>query len=211
MEKLVLTANQIYTIAYIMKAHSIDAFYINRVDRPANDQLWLSENTKQLVSQGMLVEDFSGELNIDSDIENLLKPLFFSEKESSLEIITVGDNENNLTYRFHYSDTGIVMTKTVDGKFEMAYVASDDINHIVESILPSSYEAESTEVSIDFIKEKVSRFIIAKNINMGDGNQTSVFVEYDGLVYEGDTDNKLFTVSRKDFIKKITLILSEVG
>ena len=73
MNELTLTADQIYALAYILEAKYLDYYYISLAKRSNDNQLWLSENTNQLVSQGVLVEDFSGNTTINSEVEALVK------------------------------------------------------------------------------------------------------------------------------------------
>ena len=82
MSNLILTADQIFALAYIVKAKYLDYFYVSLATCKTDNKIWLSEISKQLVSQGVLVEDFSGDTTIAAGIEELVKPIYFSTKET---------------------------------------------------------------------------------------------------------------------------------
>lgn len=211
MNKIVLTADQIYALAYILKANYLDYYYMSLASRRSeNDKLWLSENTKQLVSQGILVEDFSGDTTIDSDVEMLVKPIFFSTKESSLDIDIFGEQEDNKGYRFHFLDDKITMTETVEDGFEISEVGPEEIKRIVSSILPADYSAESVKAEIKLDAANVSRVFVVKNTELSVKSKVATLIESEGVVYEGTAEDGVCSVSGTDFTDKLIGILTEV-
>lgn len=211
MSKLVFTADQIYALAYILKANYLDYYYMSLASRRSeNDKLWLSENTKQLVSQGILVEDFSGDTTIDSDAEMLVKPLFFSTKESSLDINIFGEKEDNKGYRFHFLDDKITMTETVEDGFEISEVDPEDVKKIVSSILPVDYSAESVKADIELNAANVSRVFVVKNTELNVKSKVATLLESEGVVYEETAEDGVCSVSGTDFTDKLIGILTEV-
>lgn len=210
MSKLVLTADQIYALAYILKAKYLDYYYMSQSNQDDNNKIWLSEITKQLVSQGTLVEDFSGETTIDPEVEILIKPLYFGTKESSLDIDIFGDNEENEEYRFHFLNDKISMVKSVENGFEITKVGLDEIKELVSNVLSTDYSADSGEADILLDVSKISRIFVAKNTEMNVKNFVATFVESDGVVYEEDTSDKIYSISRGDFEDKLYNILTEV-
>ena len=210
MSRLVLTADQIFALAFILKAKYLDYYYMLQANRDDSNKLWLSEITKQLVSQGTLVEDFSGDTTIDPKIEDLVRPLYFGTKESSLDVNIFGENEDNKGYRFHFLDGRITMARTIEGGFEITDINTDNVREIISAILPKSYSAESSESQIKFDVDKVSRVFVVKNTVVDEKNVIATFIETEGVVYEEDTDNRVYSVSGEDFNDKLYKILTEV-
>ena len=210
MGKLVLTADQIFALAFIMKAKYLDYYYMLQANRDDSNKLWLSEITKQLVSQGTLTEDFSGDTTINPEVEKLIKPLYFGTKESSLDVNIFGENEDNKGYRFHFLDDKITMTRTVEGGFEITDVSFDKVREIVSAILPLGYSAESVKAYIKFDVDKVSRVFVVKNTTVDEKNVIATFIETEGIVYEEDINNMVYSVSGEDFNEKLYKILTEV-
>ncbi|MBP5418077.1 MAG: hypothetical protein J6Y58_11210 [Clostridiales bacterium] len=209
MDKLVLTADQIYALAYIMKAEYLDFYYITASTRDDNTN-WLFDVTNQLVSLEILDEDFSGNTTIKPEVEELVKPLYFGKKESSLDIDIFGEKESNNAYRFHFLDDKITMAKKVNNGYEFSEVKTDDIRNLVSSILPKDYEAESKKAYIKYDENVVSRVFVAKNTELDVKNLIATFVETDGVVYEENESNEIFSLSGEDFNEKLYSIMAEV-
>ena len=209
MDKLVLTAEQILALAYKMEAKYLDYYYISLSDCDDNN-VWLIDVTNDLIADGKLVEDFSGNTTIGPELEELIRPLYFGTKESSLDIDIFGVDEDNREYRFHFLDNKITMAKKVKGGFEISDITSEGIRDIVSSILPSEYSAESEKAYIEYDKDNVSRIFVVKNTEINTKNTVATFVESDGVVYEEDTDNTIYSMSGEDFGEKLYKILAEV-
>ena len=210
MRNLILTADQIFALAYILKAKSLDYFYVSLATCKTDDKIWRNEISKQLVSKGVLVEDFSGDTTIEAEIEDLVKPLYFSTKESSLEINIFGDNEDNEGYRFHFLDGKVTMTRAVKEGFEISEVTFEEIRELISGILPAGYNADSVKVDISLDISKVSRIFVVKNTVMSVKSFVTTLVESDGIVYEEDTEDNISSVSGSDFADKLYKILTEV-
>ena len=210
MSRLVLTADQIYALAYILDAKYLDYYYISLANRGNDNKLWLSEITKQLVSQGVLVEDFSGDTSIDPEIEEIVKPLYFSDKESSLDINIFGDNEENLGYRFHFLDDKVTMTRTVEDGFEICITDIANVKELISSLLPDNYSVESVKSNIELDVENISRVFVAKNTNLKAGSIILNFVESDGVIYEEDVEDNIYSLSAEDFNDRLIIALTEV-
>ncbi len=210
MSRLVLTADQIYALAYILDAKYLDYYYMSLANRGNDNKLWLSEITKQLVSQGVLVEDFSGDTSIDPEIEEIVKPLYFSDKESSLDINIFGDNEENIGYRFHFLDDKVTMTRTVDDGFEVSNTDFAKIKDFISSLLPDNYTVESTKSNIVLDAGNVSRVFVAKRTDLNVGSLILTFVESDGVVYEEDVEDNIYSLSAEDFNNRLIVYLTEV-
>lgn len=209
MSKIVLTADQVYALAHILKANYLDYYYISLSGRD-NNPLWLGEITKELVSKGILTEDFSGDTTIDPEVEDLIKPLYFGSKESSLDINIFGNQENHEGYRFHFLDDKVTMTKLCEEGLEIKNVETEEIKKLTSSLLSSNYSAESSKVDIKFDTSKVSRIFIVKNAEVEVKNNVTTFVENDGVIYEEDTNDNIYSVSGADFADKLYKILAEV-
>lgn len=210
MSNLILTADQIYALAYILEAKCLDYYYISLAEKVKDNKVWLSENTKLLVSQGILVEDFSGDTTIDPEVEALVKPMYFGTKESSLDINIFGENEDNKGYRFHFLDDKITMVKTVEDGFEITDASLNEIKELVSKVLPTDYSADSGEADITLDVSKITRIFVAKNTEMNVKSFVATFVESDGVVYEEDASDKIYSISGGDFGEKLYKILTEV-
>lgn len=210
MNKIILTADQIYALAYILKAKYLDFYYISRSNKTRGNKLWLSDSTNQLITKEVLSEDFAGNTEIDPEIENVVKPIYFSTKESSLDVDVFGDDENNTGYRFHFLNGKITMVKTVEDGFEISEVTDEVIRKIVNDLISPDYSAESKMADVKLDITDVSRIFVVKNTEMNVKSTIATYVESDGIVYEENVNNYVYSVSGTDFTEKLYTILTEV-
>lgn len=210
MSNLFLTADQIYALAYIMKADYLDHYYISLSNKGDDIKLWQNETQKQLVSDGILSEDFNGDITVNPDVVKIIEPIFFGVKESSLDLNFMGENEGFVGYRFHFKDNNVTMTKTIDNGFEISSVNKDDINSIVNKIIPKDYSVTTEAVTKTFDVDSISRVIVVKSAEVDVKNYVESFVESDGVLYREDSDNTVYSVSGEDLFERIFTTLAEV-
>ena len=210
MSKLVLTADQIFALAYIMKARFLDHYYISLTNTGSDVKLWQAETQKQLVSIGLLAEDFSGNLLVIPELEDIIKPIYFGTKESTLDISIFGDHEGNAGYRFHFDDGVITMVKAIDDGFEVKRTNVDEIRRLIFDLISDDYNVNSEYVDMTFDADKITRVLVVKNAEVNVKNYTESFIESEGVIYSEDADNRVSSVSRTDFVERLFTILAEV-
>ena len=75
-----------------MQARYIDYSYIAAMDDVGkNYSVFESESEKSLSDKGCIEEDFAGEKEVNPVLECLLEPVFFGEREVSVNVCTVGE------------------------------------------------------------------------------------------------------------------------
>ena len=65
-------------------------------------------------------------------------------------------------------------------------------------------------MDVVFDPEKVSRLFVVKNTELDVKNIINTFVETDGIVYEENSEDEIYSVSGSDFEEKLYRILAEV-
>ncbi len=88
MEKeIILTPEELYYLGTLLQAKYIDYAYVAAMDDIGqNYKLFEKETGAALVSKGILLEDFSGNTEISEAAAGLLRPIFFGETETSIDI-----------------------------------------------------------------------------------------------------------------------------
>ena len=210
MEKeIILSPEALYYLGSLLQANYIDYAYVAAMgDIKQNYALFEKETRAALVSQGILTEDFSGNLEIDPVAQKLLKPVFFGEIETSISVCTTGEHSLVSLCMFHFHD-GIITSVTMhDGKLLLRSVDSLSIRKQVETLLPLGYSAQEgivAEVSPDSIR----RIIAAKRMVAGAGAAVKTFVEANGLIYH-QLDDQLETIGADTFVNFIYSIVKGV-
>ena len=198
---LIITAEELYFLGMLFQAKYIDYAYIAAMDDiQQNYALVQKETQAQLVSRGILTEDFSGNIEIEENIKSLLAPIFFGEKESSADICHLGEEKWVDIFKFHFHDDKITMVTGKDKKLVIKEVDTLYLVDFVNEILPDNYSVETFENKDEIDKDSVSRFIAIKNITLGRTSDVRLFIESEGIFYQETSDGNVFSVTREKFV-----------
>ena len=202
MEKeLILTPEELYYMGRFLQAKYIDYAYIAAMsDIKHNYSLFEKEAQASLVSAGILIEDFGGNLEIDASALSVLKPIFFGEVETSIGICCVGEPSTVSVNKFHFHDGAVTMVTGDNGKLVIKAVDQMAIHEFVSNILAENYNGKF-EVVKEINKEKITRFIAAKSIVVGQTAVVNTYIESDGILY-CEKDGKIKSMPRDMFIEE---------
>lgn len=198
---LTITAEELYYLGVLLQAKYIDYAYIAAMDDiQHNYALFQKEAQAQLVSRGILMEDFSGNIEIEENIKSLLAPIFFGEKESSADICYLGDEKKVDIFKFHFLDDKITMVMGKDKKLIIKEVDMLNLADFVNDILPENYRVKTSEKTDKIDKDNVTRFIAIKNILLGRTSEVRLYIESEGVFYQETSDGSIYSVTQNDFV-----------
>lgn len=200
MEKeILLTPEALYYLGSLLQAKYIDYAYVAALgDIKQNYALFEKETRASLVSQGILTEDFSGNLEIDPTALALLKPVFFGEIETAISICTTGERSAVSLCMFHFHDGVITSVITRNGQLILRNVDRLSIRKQVEALVPLGYQAQDGTVA-QVNPDSVNRMIAVKCMVAGAGTVVKTFVEADGMLYH-QLEDRLESISAEAFI-----------
>lgn len=198
---LTITAEELYYLGVLLQAKYIDYAYIAAMDDiQHNYALFQKEAQAQLVSRGILMEDFSGNIEIEENAKSLLAPIFFGEKESSADICYLGDEKKVDIFKFHFLDDKITMVTGKDKKLIIKEVDVLYLADFVSNILPENYSVDTPEKKDKIDKDTVSRFIAIKNILLGRTSEVRLYIESEGVFYQESSDGNIYSVAGHKFV-----------
>lgn len=201
---LLLTPRELYCLGGILNAKYIDYAYIAALDDIGQDfELFKKETLASLVSKGILMEDFSGNMELDENFAQLLLPIFFGNIETSLNICTIGEELKVDIYNFHFHNGNVTLVKNHENVLLLCKVDSKYMLSIIKDLLPGNYSSESNNTITNFDKSKVSRFFSAKGIDIGKASRVKTFIEYDNILCTEADQTRLISLSAEDFIKGV--------
>ena len=201
---LLLTPRELYCLGGLLDAKYIDYAYIAALDDIGQDfELFKKETLAALVSKGIVTEDFSGNMELDENCEQLLMPIFFGNIETSLNICIIAEELKVDIYNYHFHNGSVTMVKNQNNELFVANVDSDSILSTIKALLSESYCVESDQQIAGFDKSKVTRFFSAKSIDIGKKSQVKTFIEYDGILCTEVDEAGLISLSAEDFIKGV--------
>lgn len=204
-----ISAEQLYILGGLMHARYIDYAYIaamDDVDRRFN--IIYKDCLADLSSLGVISEDFSGNIEILPEYAALLEPIFFGEKESSLDVCSFGDRLNVRVYKFHFLDNRITMVTGIDKKLLICDVDEESLMSFVSGLLPEQNQSCTEKTDVIFDRDKLSRLFVIKFADVG--KQTSDIVRYaeiDGTVFSEAAGGSPTSVKSGDFTSGVYKLL----
>lgn len=125
--KCELTPTELYFCAGLMNAKYLDYAYIQAMpDIQKQYTLHKQEALEKLEEKGLIEMDFDGRVIVDQEFEKLLRPVFFGEKESRLDMV------GHPSIRFHMNDGEIIMSVMKGGLIELTEITDYEIYELLE-------------------------------------------------------------------------------
>ncbi len=202
-KEIILTPEELYFMGSLLQAKYIDYAYVAAMgDIQQRRGIYESESREGLAEKGILMEDFSGNLEVDEGVGKLLEPVFFGNLESSVDVALMEEEGRRVLpgRRFHFYEGRI--TSTVMGEEGICLEAVDEgwIQAWVAGLLPEDYAGEQAYVSVTEInREKISRIIAVKSTLVGEKSAVEIYVEADGRIYAERAHGQAMVLSREQF------------
>ncbi len=202
--EILLTPEELYYLGAAVQAKYIDYAYVAAMDDIGqNYALFESDAKNSLVDAGILMEDFSGSVELDSNAEMLIRPIFFGEKETSVDICEVGEERSVTVIKYHFLDDNITMVSGKDGKLRIKHIDTDEIYSFIKRLLPDSYPQITPAVKNDISKETVSRFFAVKSVVIEKQSVVKTYIESDNIIYREKEDGSLESVPKEVFVDEV--------
>lgn len=198
-KEIVLTPEQLFFMGRLLQAKYIDYAYVAAMnDINQNFALFETEAKAALVSVGALMEDFGGNVEVDSAVLSVLKPIFFGEIETSIDICNIGETNTVSVYKYHFHDGVVTEVTGEKGKLVIKTADQIAIRERIESLISCKYTAENQVVeTID--KTHITRFIAFKQIHVGTASVVKNYIESDGVFYQ-EKEETIESVTRIQFV-----------
>ena len=199
-KEIIMTPEQLFFMGRLLQAKYIDYAYVAAMnDINQNFSLFETEAKAALVSTGVLMEDFSGNVEVDPTVLSVLKPIFFGETETSIDICDIGEKNTVSVYKYHFYDGAVTLVTGARGKLVIKTADQLSIREKVESLISKDYHAENLIVeTID--KASISRFIAFKRICVGKTSMVKTYIEADGVFYQ-ENEESIESVTYPQFVE----------
>ena len=211
MEKgIVLTPEELYYLGTLLKARYIDYAYVAAMDDIGqNYSLFEKETGAALVRKGILREDFSGKREISEPTATWLRPIFFGETETSMDVCEIGEKNKVSVFKFHFYGGAVTMVCGEEGKLRIAPADPAEIRNRIAEMVPENYSYEAKTFS-SLPRETVTRFFAFKSIIVGQTTQVKTFIEASGLLYREKNEKEVESVDRDAFIQEAFEVIKGV-
>ena len=203
-KELALSPEELYYLGSTLQAKYIDYAYVAAMDDIGqNYSVFESEAKASLVKSGILMEDFSGNLEIDPTVSALMNPIFFGDVETSVDVCKLGEESTVDVYKFHFLDGTITMVTGQEGKLIVKTVDQLAIKELVSGLVPDNYNCTESKVVSEIDKDKVTRFIATKSIKIGQISVVKTYIEADGIFYREKDEDLIESVTKDMFISDV--------
>lgn len=196
-----ISPEELFFLGKQMQARYIDYDYISMMkDIQQQYTLREKETMAGLVTRGMLIEDFSGDMELDEEVRETLEPLFFGEFASEIVIIPDRSGVGLERYKFHFRDGKITRVQVTGDGLSLTNEGSGELERLKELVIPKEYQKDShEEFAMDFIKpDKVESVLILKNVTIRKETKVTQFVKMDGTWYVGKKENLAESLTREE-------------
>ena len=202
--EILITPEELYYLGSAVQAKYIDYAYVAAMDDIGqNYALFESDAKNSLVDAGILMEDFSGSVELDPNAETLIRPIFFGEKETSVDICEVGEERKVVVIKYHFLDDNITMVSGKDGKLIIKHIDTDEMYSFIKDLLPDNYPQITPAVKNDIAGETVSRFFAVKAVVVEKESIVKTYIESDNIIYREKEDGSLESVPKEVFVNEV--------
>lgn len=191
-ERLILTPEQLFFLGTVMGAEYINYDYIAAMGEVQRNYTRTHRKCMDdLARAGLLRERLSGEVALRPIARQLLHPVFFGKKESSIEIFTLGKEKKYELIRFHWSEDSITEVWQNADQFVFVPSSQDQMEALILSLIRG---AERPMRVGALLEESVTRIITAKRATVGEESTGVVLFEIFGSLHTMDEDETLHAV-----------------
>lgn len=208
-KEIIITPEELYYLGSVMQAKYIDYVYVSNIAMLEDNIKKVKADARRTLSEKKYIEeDFSGDVMVAYDVESVLKPVFFGEKESSVTDINKRDELASFT-NYHFLDGAITAVTEVDEKLEVFSVTAEEIENKLDKLIPSSYE-DSVKGEIEINSDDVSRVISIKHFHVGTSSGVFVYIaNKDGVFCTENAEEAFVSVGRNEMISHFKSVVLE--
>lgn len=208
MEKeIILTPEELYYMGTLLQAKYIDYAYVAAMgDIQQRRGIYESRSREGLAEKGILMEDFSGGLEVDEDARRLLEPVFFGTLESSVDVAQP-DGEGGRRHwgrRFHFYEGRITATSMTDGGICLEAADEGMLQTWIAGLLPAGYAAQERFIRVREIdRSRISRIIVVKSSRAGERAYVNLYAQMDDAVFRELEDGRAESLTREKFCLEV--------
>lgn len=193
MSKVTLKAEDLFFLSKLMKAKYLDYDYVSMME-DLSQRLAMKEAKAMdhLSDEGLIYEDFSGDIQIEDKALELFEPIFFGTFESEL---LIEDSMNFQRYKYH----------VLDGKYVEVSMQGKDL--IIQTIdkedilyhMPYLEEANEPQIlPINYFEnQKIEGILVLKRLKFGKTPIVLQLVNDSGIYYQ-NKNNKIHSITKNE-------------
>lgn len=205
--KIEVAPEEIFYLGKLCSALYIDYAYIAALPDIGSDLSAFEKKTQdQLVKKGFMSEDFSGEVELDEQVKEVLDPVYFGDVETELCISKKGEVNTVRCTKYHFYEDSITKVNSSVETLQVSRIGLEDIQKDVSESLEASLFADSVEPLENPDMEKSEGIVSAKATKISEKSVVKVFIILDGKLYQED-ESGLKSVTKAAYEEEVGKIL----
>lgn len=206
--ELVLSAEELFFLGKLMNGKHLNYQYVAAMEDIQRNQAEYEQRCRNhLCDKGILHENLWGDMEIDKDVVQFLKPVYEGDFEASVEVIHTGENATIQTVLLHSVDEKCLMSIQSNRKIKLSRANKEKIDSLIFALMPDGYNRRPKPDYDCFKNMKIRKMIIFKNISIGKNASAGVFYDCNGWLCEQTTEGQYLVLSPKQFYEKASLLL----
>lgn len=189
-ETLQISPEELFFLGKQMRAKYIDYDYVRLMrDIQQHYSLHEKEIMAGLADKQILLEDFSGMVELDRDLEEMLTPVFFGNFESEVKIYEPEKGAEVEWCKFHFQEKKATQVWIKGNSLFLSSNGLDGLRALEEKIIPVTYQGKSIRISMEELnRSKPDRVLQLKNTVIGKRSAGSQLLEQNGIWYIGKSE-----------------------
>lgn len=171
-KEIILTPEELYYMGALLRAKYIDYAYVAAMgDIQQRREIYESESREGLEKKGILMEDFTGGLEVEAEAKKLLQPVFFGTLESSVDVagLTERDVPDIKGRRFHFYEGRITATQMEEGEIRLEACDEGMLQQWIQALPGEDYEDVKESLPMEELnRETISRMVVVKSTQVGE-------------------------------------------
>lgn len=186
-EKLQLCPEELFFLGKLMCARYIDYDYVRMMpDIQKEFKMREKEILASLVRKDLIMEDFSGTMELDEELEKMLKPVFFGEFESEVSYSDMEGEKAPKRYKYHKHEGCITQIEMAEGKLILSGNGTKAAEELESGLLSEHYQEKDVVIPMSEITPSgVLRLLVLKNMVIGKKAAVRELVLMDKTWYVG--------------------------
>lgn len=211
MEKeIIITPEELYYLGKLLQAKYIDYAYIAAVENiDQNIGLFEMRTADSLIEKGLLSENINGTIEINHEAADLLKPVFFGQTESSVDVCKVKEGKSLRTVRFHFYEGRITEVSEEKGRFHLAMTDTAGIKETLRKMVFLNTASENTS-AVKITKDNLDQVISLKKTVIGQSSVVEVYMVAEGGLFRENENGMFEPVEMEVFFSNADTIVAEV-
>lgn len=206
-KEIILTPEELYYMGALLQAKYIDYAYVAAMgDIQLRREIYESESREGLAKKGILMEDFSGNLDVEPEAKKLMQPVFFGTLESSADVaaLTQEDTPDMKGRRFHFYEGRITATEIREDEIHLEVCDEGKLQQWIQTLLPADYEDRPESLSVrELNQEAISRMIVVKSTRVGERAAVKIYAEAKGRIFCERPGDVAEALTREQFCLEI--------